>query len=51
MAPGVIINTDGFSLMNNYVVAREKFIRVLLTDQRRMRAEVIGTDPETDLAV
>lgn len=51
MASGVIISADGYILTNNHVVEGASDIRVLLTDQRRFKAKVVGTDPKTDLAV
>jgi Do/DeqQ family serine protease len=51
MASGVIISADGYILTNNHVVEGGNDIRVLLTDQRRLKAKVVGTDPKTDLAV
>jgi len=51
MASGVIITTDGFILTNSHVVEGASDIRILLTDQRRFTAKVVGTDLKTDLAV
>lgn len=50
---GVIISKDGYIVTNNHVVkeAGEDGIRVTLTDKREFKAKVIGTDPNTDLAV
>lgn len=48
---GVIVNAAGFVLTNNHVVEGGEDIEVQLADGRRARAEVLGTDPETDLAV
>jgi len=48
---GVIITPDGYVLTNNHVIAQMDDIEVMLTDGRKARALVIGTDPETDLAV
>ncbi len=48
---GVIVSTDGFVLTNNHVVDRMDDIDVQLSDGRRAKAQVIGTDPESDLAV
>lgn len=47
----VIIRADGYTLTNNHVVEGVREIRVLLTDLRRFKAEVVGTDPKTNLAV
>ena len=48
---GVIVSPEGILLTNNHVVAQAGEIEVRLTDGREVRAEVVGTDPETDLAV
>ncbi|WP_287925183.1 trypsin-like peptidase domain-containing protein, partial [Diaphorobacter sp.] len=49
LGSGVIISPDGYILTNNHVVESADEIEVTLTDSRRARATVIGTDPETDL--
>jgi serine protease Do len=50
---GVIINPEGYILTNNHVVkdAQEDHVDVVLNDNRKMKAKIIGTDPSTDLAV
>jgi Do/DeqQ family serine protease len=48
---GVIIRQDGYILTNNHVVENATKIDVQLRDRRRFSAEVVGTDPATDLAV
>ncbi len=48
---GVIITPDGFVLTNNHVVQDSDGLDVSLTDGRSFSAQVIGTDPATDLAV
>jgi S1-C subfamily serine protease len=48
---GVIITPDGFVLTNNHVVENSDALDVSLTDGRTFGAQVIGTDPATDLAV
>lgn len=48
---GVIINTDGYIVTNNHVVADAVEIRVTLHDNREYEARIIGTDPTTDLAL
>ena len=51
LGSGVIISPEGYILTNNHVVEGADEIEVTLTDSRRANARVIGTDPETDLAV
>ncbi|MCF8276253.1 MAG: Do family serine endopeptidase [Flavobacteriales bacterium] len=48
---GVIISGDGYILTNNHVVNNADEVEVVLDDQRSYRAEVLGTDPNTDLAL
>lgn len=51
LGSAVILNAEGYLLTNNHVVAGADEILVLLRDGREALAELIGTDPETDLAV
>ena len=48
---GVIINADGYIVTNNHVVQGADVVDVTLSDNRSYKAEVIGTDPDTDLAL
>jgi len=48
---GVIISGDGYILTNNHVVNKADEVEVVLDDQRTYKAEVLGTDPNTDLAL
>jgi len=48
---GVIVSSTGYLLTNNHVVEGAEQIEVVLNDRRRARAKVIGTDPDSDLAV
>jgi len=48
---GVIINKEGYIVTNNHVVEGAEIVQVTLNDNRELKAEVIGTDPDTDLAV
>jgi serine protease Do len=50
---GVIISKDGYIVTNNHVVkdAGDNGIKVTLTDKREFTAKLIGTDPNTDVAV
>ena len=51
LGSGVIVSPNGYILTNNHVIEGADEIEVILIDARRARAKVIGTDPETDLAV
>ena len=48
---GVIINADGYIATNNHVVQGAEIVEVTLSDNRTFKAEVIGTDPDTDIAL
>ena len=51
LGSGVIISADGYILTNNHVVENSKTIQVTLNDGRKLTAKVIGTDPQTDVAL
>ena len=51
LGSGVIMSPEGYVLTNNHVVEGADAIEVVLQDARRTTAQVIGTDPESDLAV
>ena len=51
LGSGVIVDSNGYIITNNHVVAQADEIRVLLSDKREFVGKVVGTDPKTDLAV
>ncbi|MFY9911457.1 MAG: DegQ family serine endoprotease [Candidatus Sulfotelmatobacter sp.] len=51
LGSGVIISPDGYILTNNHVVEKSTDIKVMLPDKRQFPGKVIGTDPQTDIAV
>lgn len=48
---GVIISNDGYIMTNNHVIADSEKISVTLDDNRTFSAKLIGTDPNTDIAL
>ncbi len=51
LGSGVVISSKGYVLTNNHVINGADEIQVLLSDGRSTAALVVGSDPETDLAV
>lgn len=51
LGSGVIVSADGLILTNNHVISSADQIEVALSDGSKSSATVVGTDPETDLAV
>ena len=51
LGSGVIVSPSGYILTNNHVVDGADEIEVVLNDSRSARAKIIGTDPDTDLAI
>ena len=51
LGSGVIVDPNGYILTNNHVIENAKDIQIVLGDGRSMDARIVGTDPETDLAV
>ncbi len=51
LGSGLVVSDDGYILTNNHVVDKASDIKVSLADGREVNAKVVGTDPQTDLAV
>jgi len=51
LGSGVIVGEEGYILTNHHVIESVDQIEVALADARKVRARVVGADPETDLAV
>lgn len=51
LGSGVIVSPSGYILTNYHVVDAADAIEIMLSDKRRLKARVVGADPESDLAV
>ncbi|BAN70038.1 S1C family serine protease [endosymbiont of unidentified scaly snail isolate Monju] len=51
LGSGVIVDENGYILTNNHVIRGASEVQVVLRDGRHFPARIVGTDPETDLAV
>jgi len=51
LGSGVIVAPEGYILTNNHVVDGATNVKVMLADKREFKANVVGTDPKTDVAV
>ena len=51
LGSGVIVSPEGYILTNHHVIEAADEIEIALADSRKAKARVIGSDPETDLAV
>ena len=51
LGSGVIVSPEGYLLTNNHVVEGATDIKVTLSDKREVKAEIVGIDPKTDVAV
>jgi len=48
---GVVIAANGYIVTNNHVIEKASKITVVMDDKRKFEAELVGADPNTDLAV
>jgi len=51
LGSGVLVSPEGYILTNHHVISDANDIDVALADGRKVKAQVIGSDPETDIAV
>jgi Do/DeqQ family serine protease len=51
LGSGVIVSAQGYVLTNNHVIEGADEIQVMLADGRSVQAQLVGSDPESDLAV
>ena len=51
LGSGVLVSPEGYILTNHHVISDANDIDVALADGRKLKAQVIGSDPETDIAV
>jgi len=51
LGSGVLVTADGYILTNNHVIQDATSIKVMLSDKQTFTGKVVGTDPQTDVAV
>lgn len=51
LGSGIIISKDGYIITNNHVVEKGENIKVQFSGQEELDAEIVGTDPKTDVAL
>ena len=48
---GVIISADGYIITNNHVIDNSRFLEITLNNKKKYKAKIVGTDPNTDIAL
>jgi len=51
LGSGIVISKDGYIITNNHVVEKGENIKVKFSDNEEYEAEIVGTDPKTDVAL
>jgi len=51
LGSGVIVDSKGYIVTNNHVIADADQISIVLNDGKKLEAQVVGTDPDSDIAV
>jgi serine protease Do len=51
LGSGFVVGADGLIVTNNHVVSGARTVRVRLSDSREFPAQIVGTDPATDIAL
>ncbi|MEA3287528.1 MAG: Do family serine endopeptidase [Candidatus Marinimicrobia bacterium] len=51
LGSGIVISKDGYIITNNHVIEKGENIKVQFSDNRELDAEIIGSDPKTDVAL
>ncbi len=51
LGSGIIISKDGYIITNNHVIEKGENIKVQFSDSKELDAEIIGSDPKTDIAL
>jgi len=51
LGTGVIFDSNGYIITNNHVIDDATAVEIMLNDKKMFKAKVVGTDPDTDIAV
>src|SRR5258705_10293937 len=51
LGTGVIFDSNGYIITNNHVIDHATAVEIMLNDKKMFKAKVVGTDPDTDIAV